>query len=321
MNITEIIAKYSAVDQSQDPKQDLGRRQRLQGRNLKLDIFGFDNYIFSIGVFKEERQFGRVNLVLDHVLAPVGRKPFPEIYNTLTFAVDPKYKDYVFPNQLVYQWQGDHIILYKIIKSNGSIYFYNHEFNIALIFIDEKIDSQYYTEARTFKSFKKTFKCIPDIIINGHRNYWVDLYYFISYLINTGKKVSINNWAFLHERVSLLSPMKLISIVKNEYFEFFPELGFILNIIAITNPNFDSIHLATRSNRIPNRVFIKHNPKLDEWLTAVPQFANPFIVRAQSQQATMPNQLQLALVRLRQLGIESPKDEPQQGYAWQDRAP
>lgn len=52
MNITEIIAKYSAVDQ--DPKQDLGRRHRLQGRNLKLDIFGFDNYILSIGVFKED---------------------------------------------------------------------------------------------------------------------------------------------------------------------------------------------------------------------------------------------------------------------------
>lgn len=307
MNITEIIAKYSSVDQPQGPK---------------LDIFGFDNYILSIGVFKEERQFDRVNLVLDQVFGTFQMKHFPEIFNTLTFAVDPKYKDYVFPNILVYRYKEYQIILYKIIKSNGSIYFYNHEFNIALIFIDEKIDSQYYTEARTFKSFKKTFKCVPDIIINGHRNYWVDLYYFISYLINTGKKVSINNWAFLHERVSLHSPMSIISIVKNEYFEFFPELGFILNIIAITNPNFESIHLATRSvDRIPNRVFIKHNPKLTEWLTAVPQFANPFVVRGQSQQTTRPNQLQLAVSRLRQLGIEFPKDEPQQGYAWQDRAP
>lgn len=48
MNITEIIAKYSSVDQPQGPK---------------LDIFGFDNYILSIGVFKEERQFGRVKFL------------------------------------------------------------------------------------------------------------------------------------------------------------------------------------------------------------------------------------------------------------------
>lgn len=78
MNITEIIAKYSSVDQPQGPK---------------LDIFGFDNYILSIGVFKEERQFGRLNLVLDQVFGTFRMKHFPEIYNTLTFAVDPKYKD------------------------------------------------------------------------------------------------------------------------------------------------------------------------------------------------------------------------------------
>jgi hypothetical protein len=207
--------------------------------------------------------------------------------------------------------------LYKITKSNGSIYFYNDEFNIALIFIDEKIDSQYYTQDRIFKSFKKTFKCIPDTIINGHRNYWVDLYYFISYLINNGKKVIINNWAYLAEKLET-SPNMLKHFKRNEFFDFFPELGFIINIIAITNPNFESILVTNWTRyRIPNRAFIKHNPKLNDWLTAVPLYANPFMVRGQSQQATRSDQLQLAVARLRQLGIELPVDEPQQGYAWQ----
>jgi len=308
MNITEIIAKYSIVDQD-------------QGRGMSFPILEFDNYIFSIGVFQEQQQLGSSKLKLNQIFAPLENpKLSNNIRNTLIFAIDPRFKDYKLPNVLEYKIGRLEIVLQKIRKMN-SIHYIDYSFNIVLIFIDEKIDSQYYTEDRVFKSFKKTFKSIPDIIINGHRNYWVDLYYFISYLINTGKKVVINNWAFLKSVVQI-SPNVLKTIKVNEFFEFFPELGFIINIIAITNPNANSIFVTNWTRDItPNRVFIKHNPKLNEWLTAVPQFANPFIVQGQSQKTTRQNQLQLAVARLRQLDIEFPVDEAQQGYAWQHHAP
>jgi len=308
MNITEIIAKYSIVDQD-------------QGRGMSFPILEFDNYIFSIGVFQEHQQLGSSKLKLNQIFAPLENpKLSNNIRNTLIFAIDPRFKDYKLPNVLEYKIGRLEIVLQKIRKMN-SIHYIDYSFNIVLIFIDERIDSQYYTEDRVFKSFKKTFKSIPDIIINGHRNYWVDLYYFISYLINTGKKVVINNWAFLKSVVQT-SPNVLTTIKVNEFFEFFPELGFIINIIAITNPNANSIFVTNWTRDItPNRVFIKHNPKLNEWLTAVPQFANPFIVQGQSQKTTRQNQLQLAVARLRQLDIEFPVDEAQQGYAWQHHAP
>lgn len=296
MNITEIITKYSSVvDQQQGPR---------------LIIDSFDTYMFSFGVFKVVTELYQTKLDLYQVFGPLGIKPFPAITNTLLFAIDPKYKDFDFPDQFVY----NSITLYKTTRVNGAIYFYSREYHIALIFVGERIDSQYYTEDRTFKSFKKTFKCIPDIILHGHRNYWVDLYYFISYLINKGKKVVINNWAFL----SFRDPNTIKSFKKNEFFEFFPELGFIINIIAITNPNAESIFVTnwTRDKVHPS-VFRKHNPKLYEWLTAVPYYANSFTVRQSSQQLPRPNQLQRAAARLVQLGIEFPIDEPQQGYAWQ----
>jgi len=313
MNIIKIITEYAIKDEDD---------------TLGLNTFYFfKNYIFSIGVFQQERTSMYSRLVLDQIFAPLYRpKPLDDISGTLIFAIDPLFKDYPFPDELKYRIGKHEIVLQQITNSNGDIYFYDTRFNIQLVFIGEKLDSQYGEQQKwVFKSFNKTFKCMPDIIINGRQNYWVDLYYFIQYLLYCDKKVFINNYAYVESTLWVYPKDKnpyCKKLTENRYFEFFPELGFILNILAISDRNAQSIYISSREyGRTKIRAFIKHNPKLNEWLTAVPKITNPFIVRGPYQQATRQNQLQLALARLGQLGIEFPKDEPQQGYQWQHQAP
>jgi hypothetical protein len=264
---------------------------------------------------------------LDQIFAPLYRpKPLDDIRETLIFAIDPLFKDYPLPDELKYKIGTNEIVLNRITNVNGAIYYYDTQFKIQLVFIGEKLDSQYDNQQqRVFKSFNKTFKCTPDIIIHGHQNYWVDLYYFIQYLLYHHKKVFINNYAYVESTLWVYpkdKPPYCKKLTENRYFEFFPELGFILNILAISDPNAQSIYISSREyGRTRINAFIKHNAKLNEWLTLVPKITNPFILSEQSQQTTRPNQLQLAIARLRQLGIEFPKEEPQEDYLWQDRAP
>lgn len=309
MNIIKIINEYAMT---------------AQDYTLGVNVFFFfKRYIFSIGVFKEERS----RLVLDQIFAPLVRPiPLDDISETLIFAIDPLFNGYPFPDELKYTMGKTEIVLEKNTNDNGSIYFYNSAFKIQLIFIGERLDSQYGEQQKwVFKSFNKTFQCVPGKTMNGHPNYWIDLYYYIQYLLYCERKVYINNYAYVESTLWVYPKNKqpyCKKLTENRYFEFFPELGFILNMLAISDPNAQSIFISNREyGRTKIVAFVKHNPKLEEWLAANPKISNPFIDEGPVQQTTGQNQFQLAILKLRQLGIEFPKAQQEQGYIWQARAP
>ena len=172
------------------------------------NLWSFNKYVFSIGTYQGEH--------FEQLMFPLKT-----VENTIIFAIDEKYNllDTTVP---FIQFEGlTYNNVSKKIKRNA---FYNKEYNILIIFIDENIRSSYNEKGITHSDFLYTLDCNPKT------NDWFIFERFLLELLEKNKTVYINNWAFFNTRYFEEVNHKLLYRYRDtgHYFEYFPELGYIV---------------------------------------------------------------------------------------------
>lgn len=173
----------------------------------KENLLNFNNYIFSIGVANINK-----SELYNQIFYPIYKKK--KLLNTVIFAID---------NYLNIERNDFAIILsfekieFKFIKEN--VYF-NSKNNLKLYLIKENLETSYNSKISPQQNFIESFKYIPIL------DCWKYFFLLLNYLISLQKSIFINNWAFFN------TPR---GTDIGHYYELFPELGFILNIINLEN--------------------------------------------------------------------------------------
>lgn len=229
----------------------------------QLDLFSFQNYIFSIGVYNDsESELWR------QVFYPMIDD---NLENTIIFAIDADFKQ--LPEAMVYRpVLGYQKIQLKISFQSLKIYS-DSKRNITLVIIPENLPS-HYEPLQPQYSFRESLDYPP---MNKD---WIDFFYFIDALVLLQKNVYINNWVFFYTRTwkRVNGRQRLDSIDQGHFFENFPELGFILNIIALIAKKapvyiYNAIDPMFRlSERLE---FSYENPLLEKYLDSLKR--NPFL--------------------------------------------
>jgi hypothetical protein len=171
-------------------------------------LWSFNKYVFSIGTYQGEN--------FEQLMFPLKT-----VDNTIIFALDEKYGLFDF-NKVYIEIDGlEYSNVSKQIKFNA---FYNKEYNILIIFINENVRSSYNENGTTHLDFLYTLDCNPKT------NDWFIFGRFLIELLEKNKKVYINNWAFFNTRYFEEVNHKLLYRYRDtgHYFEYFPELGYII---------------------------------------------------------------------------------------------
>jgi hypothetical protein len=168
----------------------------------------------------------------------------------------------------------------KLDKVGKSNIYVNKKNNITLVIISQNLVSD-YPPLETQDDFEESFKYPP----LGQN--WFHFYYFISALLQLGKTVYINNWAYFNTNSWRLVNGRAVIDRRNSgnYFELFPEMGFIFNIMNLQYS--DPPVFLTVDGRIYKLssidTFARKNPLLDKWLSM--DKTNPFLPKKQQKQS------------------------------------
>ena len=208
----------------------------------KLDTSNYDFFIFSIGVYNDWNQV------------------FPILKNkSVIFAIDSMFAQSKHTDRFEYR----HKEFYFDKESGGYV---NSKDHIIVYIIPHNIESDCKTSGEVNSSYLYSFSCQPK------SNTWKRFYMILQELIQQQKYIYINNRAFFNTNTFVLADGKHRRVSHNEgvYFEFFPELGFILNILYLTNRE---VHICIFNGRRFLEIgqikeFSTPNPHKDKWLNA-----------------------------------------------------
>jgi hypothetical protein len=230
-----------------------------------IPLFSFTNYIFSIGVYNSsDRELER------QLFFPI---PIKKLQNTIVFGIDAEFVGLT-------ERQAFYVSDIKLDKVGKSNIYVNKKKNITLVIISQNLVSD-YPPLETQDDFEESLKYPP----LGQN--WFHFYYFISALIQLGKSVYINNWAYFNTNSWRLVNGRAIIDRRNSgnYFELFPEMGFIFNIINLhftDPPVFLTVEgIIYKLSSIDT--FRHKNPLLDKWVSM--DKTNPFLPKKQQKQS------------------------------------
>lgn len=232
-----------------------------------IPLFSKDitNYIFSIGVYNSsDRELAR------QLFFPI---PTKQLQNTIIFGIDAEFVRLT-------ETQAFYVSDIKLDKVGKSNIYVNKKNNIILVIISQNLVSD-YPPLETQDDFEESLKYPP----LGQN--WFYFYYFISALIQLGKTVYINNWAYFNTNSWRLVNGRAVIDRRNSgnYFELFPEMGFILNIINLhytDAPVFMTVDgIIYKLSSIDT--FRHKNPLLDKWVSM--DKTNPFLPKKQQKQS------------------------------------
>lgn len=183
------------------------------------DIFSFEKYIFSIGTFEGSDRFRQL------------LNSTTKYNNTIIFAIDQQYK--LLELDDIASMKIENISFTNTSKKTKLQTFYNKELNMMIVFIPENIQSSYYEIGKTHNNFMYTIDC------KAMKKEWILFERFLLELIEKNKKIYINNWVIFNTRYYEKKDEKMVYRYRNTgfFFEYFPELGYILYSVYKLYPN------------------------------------------------------------------------------------
>jgi len=172
------------------------------------ELWSFTKYVFSIGTYEGE--------YFEQLMFPLKT-----IEDTIIFAIDEKYH---LIDKTVFSIEIEGLKYLNISKKIKLPGFYNKVNNNMIIFIDKNIRSSYNEKGITHSDFLYTLECKPET------NDWFIFERFLLQLVEKNKKIYINNWAFFNTRYFEEVNKKVLYRYRDtgHYFEYFPELGYII---------------------------------------------------------------------------------------------
>lgn len=171
-------------------------------------LWSFSKYVFSIGTYEGE--------YFEQLMFPLNT-----IEDTIIFAIDEKYN---LLDKTVTSIEIEGLTYRNVSKKTKLPAFYNIVYNTMIIFIDENIRSSYHEKRSTRSDFLYTLECKPET------KDWFIFERFLLQLVYKNKKIYINNWAFFNTRYFEEVNKKILYRYRDtgHYFEYFPELGYII---------------------------------------------------------------------------------------------
>ncbi len=229
----------------------------IKENKITTNIDKFNSCIFSIGTY-EKNSF-------EQTFYPLKKKPTE---NSIILSIDPEYSSFKPQDVLFIESNNsntasssdtsltDNQIKFNHLFSIHNIHcYYDFEKNIEFYIIPYKIDTDYpMFRGEAAESFEFSRDCSTTSMS------WHSFYIIIQNFIKMNKNIYINNWAFTNSRY-----FKLVNGVHKpfyrdigHFFEYFPEMGFILNQLygCWSNRYKISIHITTY-NLVCNKMTIK----------------------------------------------------------------
>lgn len=189
------------------------------------DLYSYSNYVFSIGTHNN----------LEQVFFPFAKMNGP-IQNSIIFAIDPDYHPEKLPTNLYYKY----LDLRRIFNYSNMVCYYDTENNVEVYFISESVTSS-YTDYRyeAAESFNYTLKCPTEAVE------WRYVEEFLRKLVENRKNIYINNWAFMNSRYfkEIDGRMRCFSRDIGHFYEYFPELGYILHKLFTQYANSITVNM------------------------------------------------------------------------------
>ncbi len=181
---------------------------------IQINLDNYQNIVFSFGTYENGSYeqtvfpFLSTNQSMDH---------------SIIFSIDPEYnnnknKNFII-NNTEFQYLG---------TTNGIQVYSAPKNNIFLYMITEKIPTSYpQFKGESYETFSYTQEC------SMKNPFWTDFTNLFELCIQHNKKIFINSWVFTNSRYfkEVDGIYRCYSKDIGHYFEYFPELGFILREI------------------------------------------------------------------------------------------
>jgi hypothetical protein len=176
----------------------------------EVDETSYKHIVFSFGTYEKYSY--------EQMLFPLLNTT---IRDTIIFAIDPQY-DTINTNILKINRSSNNSL--ELVRRNAYRY-YCEEYNVEVFLVPQKIESEYnqyrYNEVSSFSYCRQCPAKGDD---------WKTFYSFLNRLIEKRKKIYINNWVFTNSRYfrEVNGVIRAFNGNIGHFFEYFPELGFIL---------------------------------------------------------------------------------------------
>ena len=213
---------------------------RLNENKIQTNISSIENVIFSLGTYERHSY--------EQLFFPIY-KGTNEFNNTIIFGIDPEYsistsKESRFISIKDKQYKFSYLFSFKEIQC-----FYEFDKNIQLYIISSSIKTEHPGfRAEAAESFAYSKDC------STTSEQWSYFYKPLELLIRNDKCIFINNWVFTNSRFFKLINGSYKSFFTDigHYFEYFPEIGFILNQLygCWSSRNSISIYITSFTNKM-----------------------------------------------------------------------
>lgn len=190
----------------------------LKDNRIQLSMCSIQNVIFSLGCHERDSYHQLFFPFYNGV----------EICNTVVFGIDPEYNPHKYEKDepIFIKIKDNQLKFRKLFNFRDIVVLSELEQNIHVFIIPSTIETDY----RGFRSeAAESFAFTRDCSTSTEK--WVEFYRLIEKCIVSEKRIYINNWVFTNSRY-----FKLVNGVHKcfykdigHFFEYFPEMGFLLN--------------------------------------------------------------------------------------------
>ena len=202
---------------STDTTRMLNYIPNVRENKIYSSLDNINNVIFSLGTYERDS--------FNQLFFPMNNKVQN---NSIVFGIDPEYSNFFAKDKssLFLTINEEQLKFSQLFIFKDTIVYYEKERNIQLYLIRNSIQTEYRGfRGETAESFEYTKDC------STRNDDWLVFYRLIEKLIRDEKNIYINNWVFTNSRYFKLinGNYKAFFSDIGHYFEYFPEIGFILN--------------------------------------------------------------------------------------------